>query len=262
MAASEKKDSAESKPRYVWDRQKLTWVEAGEEPAREELQPATSTEESREGTPEEVSEEGTAEQEEVPIEEIPAESLAGAEGLQYKGALVRLLGFIIDAVLIFVAYFILWRILGSETDGNGEGFTGNTLIAAITLGLMAVYFVGLWSWRGQTLGKMIIGAKVVKADGSPVGFIRSLIRFIIFALYFMGMAYSVDVPALDIVIGIFVFLTIALTRKKRGLHDWIAGTAVINSRPSVPIPIEAETPETSETAEYHETGETETEKQE
>jgi len=96
------------------------------------------------------------------------------------------------------------------------------------------YFVGLWTLRGQTLGKMAVGAKIVRLDGSPPGFARALLRYVIYLVYFFALAQSANASVwLAIVIGVVIFSVVALSRSKRGLHDIAAGTMVINSRPKL-----------------------------
>lgn len=75
----------------------------------------------------------------------------------------------------------------------------------------ATLFVG---GCGQTPGKMLLGIAVVRSDGLPVGYPRALLR----ALGF-GMA------ALPLGLG---FAGVLFTRRRRGLHDWLAGTCVVS----------------------------------
>ncbi|HEV8540876.1 MAG TPA: RDD family protein, partial [Verrucomicrobiae bacterium] len=38
------------------------------------------------------------------------------------------------------------------------------------------YFVGMWTWKGTTLGSLIMGLKIVRTDGGPVTFSVALVR--------------------------------------------------------------------------------------
>lgn len=89
--------------------------------------------------------------------------------------------------------------------------------AVITLALFLVAFVigyGIWmhgKW-GQTLGKMALGMKVVRVDGSPLGYGGAFLRWI-------GSVLS----ALILMIG---YIMAGLRSDKRALHDLVAGSRV------------------------------------
>lgn len=207
----EGKGSAEPRAKYVWDREKLAWVEAEEKPRPEKAFREESLAEA-------TYEEG--------LEEIPAEvsAIEGAEveGLQYRGAWIRLAGTAIDGGLIAIINLAFRSIVGAESA-----------VAAWLVPIIgACYFVGFWAWRGQTLGKMVIGAKIVRRDGSPIGLARAILRYAGYFVYFLVMRIG-DVVYLPYIIVFAAFLIIAFSREKRGLHDLIAGTVVINTRPKV-----------------------------
>jgi len=97
---------------------------------------------------------------------------------------------------------------------TGAWFIDLILLAIVALGLIIVaYFIGLWAWRGQTLGQMAAHIKVVRQDGKPMDLGTAVLRFI---------GYVVCVLTLGI-----GFLLIAFDEQKRGLHDRLAGTYVI-----------------------------------
>ena len=97
---------------------------------------------------------------------------------------------------------------------TGAWFIDLILLAVAALGLVVVaYFIGLWAWRGQTLGQMAAHVKVVRQDGKPMDLGTAVLRFI---------GYVVCVLTLGI-----GFLMITWDKQKRGLHDRLAGTYVI-----------------------------------
>jgi uncharacterized RDD family membrane protein YckC len=67
-----------------------------------------------------------------------------------------------------------------------------------------------------TPGKMVIGAKVVCADGSAVSLGRAFGRY--FAKILSGLILCIG------------FILVGLDSQKRGLHDMICDTRVIRSR--------------------------------
>jgi uncharacterized RDD family membrane protein YckC len=257
MASNGREDTAKTRSKYVWDPQKLAWVEikesaptkeAAAEPVKEEIEKEVKGEPAEE---EAVREEEIAE-EAVAAEPIPMEALPAIETLSYRGAWIRLLGFDIDFIIVFIIYFILVKALGVQITAEEIESTGGTLALGITIAVTFVYFFGFWAWRGQTIGKMIIGARIVRLDGSPAGF-GYLVVISLCALY-------INI-ALALFLCLVVFLVIALNRKKRGIHDLVAGTCVINSRQKVFQPELYEPADTSEAVEISETPEPEVDKQ-
>ena len=83
------------------------------------------------------------------------------------------------------------------------------------------YFTGLWTWRGTTVGGIVLGLKVVRLDAQPVTFTVALVRA-------LGAAFSLIVMFLG-------FFWIAWDADKQGWHDKIAGTVVIRVPKSTPL---------------------------
>ncbi len=125
-------------------------------------------------------------------------------GTGYAGFWRRLVAVIVDAIILGVVQGIL--VLATGLAPAGIYLVNVTGIA---------YYIGFWAWRGQTPGKMALGVKIVRADGSPIGFGRSILRYIGYI-------------ASAIILGIG-FLMIAFDRRKQGLHDKIAGTYVVRT---------------------------------
>jgi uncharacterized RDD family membrane protein YckC len=91
------------------------------------------------------------------------------------------------------------------------------LLVFVSWGLaILVYFIGFWTWRGQTLGQMATHIKVVRADGQPMDLGVATLRFV--GLLVCGLTLGIG------------FLFIVFDKRKRGLHDRIAGTYVIPFR--------------------------------
>jgi len=220
MAGEQKKGSTGPRSRYVWDPNKLAWVETVEEPTREELPRKEPVRE------EPVRERGVVEprreREEV-VEEIQAEpeqieAVVEVGELEYRGAWIRLLGIAVDLILLSIVNFIIGRI---------------TPVPSWTLLAVGfVYFVGLWSWRGQTIGKMLIGAKIVKLDGSAINIGNAILRFLFYLvpIYTPILFFSTRIQYVPILLPILGLIIIGLSSKKRGIHDMLAGTCVINTR--------------------------------
>jgi len=144
---------------------------------------------------------------------------------RYGGFWRRAVAILIDAVVIlFISMFILLigvfallfsRFTPEELPGlityGGPFFliyTGAT--SFVTKFLYFVYFHGV---GGRTPGKMVMGLRVRPLDGSPMTFGLAFLRWV---------GYVVSL--LPCYLG---FLWVAVDRRKRGWHDYIAGTVVI-----------------------------------
>ena len=143
------------------------------------------------------------------------------------GFWVRLGAYLVDAILLNLVLSLMFAPFNSKLQGLATGAPPSLeelpKILLLILGLTTVasmlscfYYVGM-NWRfGATLGKMVIGAKIVNLDGSPIDFTRALWRYSgeILSWFTLGIGY----------------LMIGLRDDKRGLHDLLAKTRVIYRR--------------------------------
>jgi len=99
----------------------------------------------------------------------------------------------------------------------------SSLVGGATLGFLVAlaYFAGMWTWRGTTIGGIVLNLKVVRYDGQPMNFGVGLVRAL--------------AAAFSIVVLFLGFLWIAWSRDKQGWHDKIAGTVVIRLPRGTPL---------------------------
>ena len=149
---------------------------------------------------------------------------AGSAQVAYGGFWIRLVAYIIDAILISVAYGVTSH---RRKYGNGtaiginifnpdiENIDPTTNLISLVIGWL--YFSLMESSeRGATIGKMAMGLRVVTSDYKRLSFLNATGRY-----------FAKIISAIILCIG---FIMIAFTDKKRGLHDMIAGTLVIKTR--------------------------------
>ncbi len=133
------------------------------------------------------------------------------------GFVSRASAFAIDAVLVTVTLGLIGLVIVSITDLFDRFLPRDVRFDAIYLiaipFLVAIYYVGMWTLAGATVGKWILGLRVVRADGYPPTFLRSLIRFI---GYFLS--------AIVFFLG---FLWVLVDEEHRAWHDDLAGTWVV-----------------------------------
>jgi uncharacterized RDD family membrane protein YckC len=140
---------------------------------------------------------------------------AGPGGVAYGGFWIRLVAYIIDAILLNIVVGIIGVAVGLNMYSvDVERFDPSTGLASIVIAWL--YFALMESSaRGATLGKMAVGLRVVTDQGERLSFARATGRY-----------FAKFVSAVILLIG---FIMIAFTDRKRGLHDMIAGTLVIKS---------------------------------
>jgi len=76
-----------------------------------------------------------------------------------------------------------------------------------------LYRIGFWTITGQTPGMVLLGLRVLRADGGRVGLLIALKRFIGFMLSLVTLGIG--------------FLMVLVTERRRALHDLLAGTMVV-----------------------------------
>jgi len=145
-----------------------------------------------------------------------------AEGLNVRVLRRRLAAGLVDAVLILVG---LALVVGVWGDNSAELNSGRLtlglslgwrpfLLFSLTVLLCYVFFEGA---RGATPGKLAVGLRVVKYDGSPCGWMAALKRTILR-----------PVDALPIVFPYLVGAAAAgLSARRQRLGDAFAGTLVV-----------------------------------
>ena len=150
----------------------------------------------------------------VPGAGIPAVAPADrtvAGDSSYGGFWIRLIAYILDAIILGIPIAILRFALNPSNSSSGHP----VLVFVLTIVIEVAYFAGFWSsgWQA-TLGQKVCGLRVVSTTNfGKISFGRGAGRF--FAMVLSGLIFCIG------------FLMIAFTERKQGLHDMIAGTYVI-----------------------------------
>jgi uncharacterized RDD family membrane protein YckC len=128
----------------------------------------------------------------------------------------RVLATIVDAIIFSIFYWLVAMLLGSTSAEGGS--------IALSLGALGslIYIVGIFAYYlfmegylGQTVGKMLLGIKVVRGDNGEVpglgaAALRTVLRIIDGILF-----YAV------------AFVSVLATQKNRRLGDMVANTLVV-----------------------------------
>jgi len=148
---------------------------------------------------------------------------------QYAGFLARGMALAIDILLIHLIYFCclctaataLWALSPHWAILLPSIFFGLLLFLFSFPLFIAVYFLALHGWQGQTVGKMFMGLKVVRVDGGEVTPGLAFLRFIAYGLSLLPL-------------GLGFFWSI-IDREKCAWHDHVAATRVVMNPPSCEI---------------------------
>jgi len=132
----------------------------------------------------------------------PQTQVGPAPGVVFGGFWIRLVAYILDAIILGIIQAGLVSAMGQST---GRYISGIISIA---------YFIGMWGVLGQTIGMMPFGLRIVRnADGGKITWGNAVLRFIGMIVAFAALLIGV--------------IWVAFDARKRGWHDMIGGTVVI-----------------------------------
>lgn len=157
----------------------------------------------------------------------------------------RVAAYVIDALIVLVpgAALLLGVVAGGVSIGLLDDGTlddpalGNILaligavllVLAVLLAVYLLYAPALMARggrrNGQTLGKQMLGIRVVRTDGRPMGFGHAATREVLIKFLALGIASSV-VPIVPLFLNFFWPLW---DDESRALHDMASSTRVVRS---------------------------------
>lgn len=135
----------------------------------------------------------------------------------------RLLALIIDGIVVIATFILIGMIIASQSGSftnTGFSLEGTPAILTFTFTTLfaLIYFWILEGFFGATLGKMMIGIKVVEKNGAKCNlkssFIRNLLRVVDgIAFYLVG------------------FIIAIFSKLRQRLGDYLANTVVVEIKP-------------------------------
>ena len=147
----------------------------------------------------------------------------------YGGFWIRVAATLIDGIIIGACCIPLVLILLpgilKVAQSSQNGSDPDPAAMAAMMGSVSLFYIGIlavnWlyealmtsSAKQGTVGKMVVGLKVVDMNGQRISFARATGRH--FGKILSGMVMYIG------------FIMVAFTDKKQGLHDMIAGTLVV-----------------------------------
>jgi uncharacterized RDD family membrane protein YckC len=138
----------------------------------------------------------------------------------YVGLVTRALAFVVDAALVnlvaLVAGVGVALVLAVVTVSDDLRPVLISIGGGVYLLWSVAWFVAFWSTTGQTPGDRVLRIRVCDRFGATVPPARALLRF-----------GALLLAALPLFAG---FLPVLFDDRRRGLHDFIAGTVVVEAR--------------------------------
>ncbi|MFD2042884.1 RDD family protein [Ornithinibacillus salinisoli] len=135
---------------------------------------------------------------------------------RYAGFWMRFWAYLIDLIVVFSINGILLIPFKFINDGAVIDIGFWTLTGILGSIIFYVYFLIMTRIFGQTLGKMILGIKVVRDDNQPLRWSDLIFRELIgrFLHRVFGFLF-------------LLYIVVGFTREKQGIHDMIGNTRVV-----------------------------------
>ncbi|MGG0843902.1 RDD family protein [Peribacillus simplex] len=124
----------------------------------------------------------------------------------------RLFAGFLDGIIVSAPLAIIFGLITSDWENENFSTFFNFLYMMIVPIL----------WYGYTVGKRIVGIRIVRVDGKKLGIGTMLLRYLVAALVY----------AITLGIGFIVSaFMVGIRKDHRAIHDFIAGTYVTSNKP-------------------------------
>jgi uncharacterized RDD family membrane protein YckC len=145
--------------------------------------------------------------------QAPEPEIGPAPGVAFAGPGARLVAYIVDIIIVSLVVVLL-SILGVALAVTIPPLAILPIVAVIVIPL--IYFPYYWSNSGQTPGMKMMGIRVVRdRDGGPVTSGQAVLRLL--GYWVSGAVFYIG------------YIWIFIDKRKRGWHDLIAGTVVVEA---------------------------------
>lgn len=139
--------------------------------------------------------------------------------IRHAGFWLRVLAGLVDSMILAIGLAVVALVVGSTMGVVYADQASPEVPFYETLGLIGL--VGTWSYfvlmessaRKATLGKLVLGLRVINAHGDRLSISQAVARFLgkVLGVLTLGSGFALS----------------GLTRDKQGLHDLLAGTFVV-----------------------------------
>jgi uncharacterized RDD family membrane protein YckC len=154
----------------------------------------------------------------------------------------RLLCLVYECVLLFGVVMLVGLAYAGITKQQ-HALQGQWGLRVVLFLALAVYFIGFWSFAGQTLAMKTWHLRLERTDGSPMRPLRSLFRFLLSwlwvlpglaAAHFSALTSSASIAGC-VAAGVLGYAAMSLLHPSgQFLHDLACGTRLVDTRPGRP----------------------------
>lgn len=124
----------------------------------------------------------------------------------------RLFAGVLDGIIVSAPLAIIFGVI----TGDWENENFSTLFNFLYMVIVPIL------WYGYTVGKRIMGIRIVRMDGKKLGIGTMLLRYVVAAL-----VYAITL-GLGFIVSAFM---VGIRKDHRSIHDFIAGTYVTSNEP-------------------------------
>lgn len=145
--------------------------------------------------------------------QFPAQAQAQ---VQYVGVGRRFVAVLVDSILLGIVFGVIGALFGQfQVSGGSVSVSLTGVPAVLTFVIFFLYFIVLEAALGATLGKLLLGIRVVNVDGSRISWGASILRNILRIIDALPFAY---------ILGAILIWT---SPRKQRLGDRAARTVVV-----------------------------------
>lgn len=145
--------------------------------------------------------------------QFPAQAQAQ---VQYVGVGRRFVAVLVDSILLGIVFGVIGALFGQfQASGGSVSVSLTGVPAVLTFVIFFLYFIVLEAALGATLGKLLLGIRVVNVDGSRISWGASILRNILRIIDALPFAY---------ILGAILIWT---SQRKQRLGDRAARTVVV-----------------------------------
>jgi uncharacterized RDD family membrane protein YckC len=168
-----------------------------------------------------------------PVPGASQDAVAGAvpglaEPIMRIGA--RVIDYIVWFIVTIIPSIIVVGGLAVANNGNDVSFIAGFFATLVAVAIITAYETFLVGTRGQTLGKMALGLKVVRADGSPPDMRDGFMRILPYsALTLLGAIIPFLPGLITFVIGLVSLVFLFTDANRQTVWDKFAKTLVVTA---------------------------------
>ena len=140
--------------------------------------------------------------------------------MQFAGFWLRFWAYLVDIIVIISLQGIIVDSLLPINIQEKSLFPLWSVSVIVSTIIYYAYFVCMTKFFQATLGKMVFGLKVVRKDGATIKWIDLLFREVV-GRFIYNLTFGFKL----------LYLIVAFTKEKTGIHDMIGHTRVILIRP-------------------------------